>query len=65
MKLTADTITHAHLAELRDALGESHFAIQWVIDAMCDPPGSLRWRNARRECASLYNDEILNARRHS
>lgn len=59
--LTAETITEAHLAELREVLGDGHYAIQWVIDALYDPPG-LRRDNARRECASLYNAEILNAR---
>lgn len=57
MSVTADTITDEQIRELRDTLLPSdHYMRQYCNDAL-SPSSSHphRQRNARRECASLYN----------
>lgn len=52
--VTADNLTNAQIDEFRESLPRGHYALQWTIDAVVDPPGNRR-NNARREVAALIN----------
>jgi len=59
---TADNLTDAQIDEFRYSLPRGHFALQWTIDSIVDPPGNRR-NNARREVAALINARAKAVRR--
>ena len=57
MKVTTDTITDAQIEQLFTELPPGHYAVVWTLDARFPSPSHPhRYRNARRECASLWNE---------
>ncbi len=58
---TADNLTDEQVRDFRESLPRGHYALQWTIYAVVDPPGNRR-NNARREVASLINSRAKGGR---